>query len=304
MLAISLTVRDSSVSWARFSSGTQRRSILSCSAGMIEIRLALPQRSPQPLIVPCTWVHAGLDRRPARWPPPGRRRCGVWMPSRVGTAWRTAATTSRIEARQAAAVGVTQRDPVGARLGGRPDRRQRVAAIGAKAVEEVLGVVDDFFPLLLEEGDAVARSSPGSLPASCPARAVTCSFHDLPTMHTTGVCASTSARRIGSPSALPPALRVLPNAVSFACFSVSDLRAPEELDVFRVRSRVAALDEVDAEAVEQARDLQLVLDRERETLALCSVAQRRVEELDVHGWLWLQRESSPQAYIRDPGASR
>ena len=42
-------------------------------------------------------------------------------------------------------------------------------------------------------------------------------------MHTTGVCASSSARRTGSPSALPPALRVMPNAVSLACLSVSDL---------------------------------------------------------------------------------
>jgi hypothetical protein len=52
MFAISLTARDSSVSFARWSSGTQRRPIFSCSAGMMEIRLALPQRSPQPLIVP------------------------------------------------------------------------------------------------------------------------------------------------------------------------------------------------------------------------------------------------------------
>ncbi len=42
-------------------------------------------------------------------------------------------------------------------------------------------------------------------------------------MQTTGVCASISARRTGSPSALPPALRVMPNAVSFACLSDSDL---------------------------------------------------------------------------------
>src|SRR6185436_19151889 len=62
------------------------------------------------------------------------------------------------------------------------------------------------------------------------------------------------------------------------------LGALEELDVLRVRPRIAALDEVNPEAVQQARNLQLVLDRERESLALCSVAQRRVEELDVHGY--------------------
>ena len=111
-------------------------------------------------------------------------------------------------------------------------------------------------------------------------------------MQTTGVCASISARRIGSPSALPPALRVMPNAVSFACLSDSDLRALEELDVLRVRARVAALDEVNPEAVQQARNLQLVLDREREALALCAVAQRGVEQLDVHGFFQLR--VSPQ----------
>ena len=44
-------------------------------------------------------------------------------------------------------------------------------------------------------------------------------------MQTTGVCASISARSTGSVSALPPALRVMPNAVSFACLSDSDVFA-------------------------------------------------------------------------------
>ena len=95
MLAISLTARDSSVSLARFSSGTQRRSILSCSAGMIEIRLALPQRSPQPLIVPCTCMQPASTPASAFATARSLSLC-VWIPSRVGTAFFTAATTSRI----------------------------------------------------------------------------------------------------------------------------------------------------------------------------------------------------------------
>src|SRR5262249_19365870 len=59
-------------------------------------------------------------------------------------------------------------------------------------------------------------------------------------------------------------------------------RAPEELRVLGVRGRPSALDVVDAEVVEQPRDLQLVLDREAEPLALCPVPKRRVEELDLH----------------------
>ncbi len=96
MLAISLTARDSSVSLARFSSGTQRRSIFSCSAGMIEIRLAFPQRSPQPLIVPCTCVQPASTaasalataRSPSLW---------VWIPRRVGTVALTTPTTSAMK---------------------------------------------------------------------------------------------------------------------------------------------------------------------------------------------------------------
>jgi hypothetical protein len=57
----------------------------------------------------------------------------------------------------------------------------------------------------------------------------------------------------------------------------------EELDVLGVGARVAALDEVNAEPIQHARDLQLVLDREGEALALCSVPKRRVEQMDLHG---------------------
>ena len=44
-------------------------------------------------------------------------------------------------------------------------------------------------------------------------------------MHTTGVPDSTSARRLASSAAGVLALRVLPNAVSFACFRRSSPRA-------------------------------------------------------------------------------
>ncbi len=60
---------------------------------MIDIRLALPQRSPQPLIVPCTWVQPASTaasalataRSPSLW---------VWIPSRVGTVALTTPTTA------------------------------------------------------------------------------------------------------------------------------------------------------------------------------------------------------------------
>ncbi len=54
----------------------------------------------------------------------------------------------------------------------------------------------------------------------------------------------------------------------------------EERRVARVRPRPAALDVVHAEGVEALGDAQLVLERERDVLALAPVAQRRVVELD------------------------
>ena len=72
--------------------------------------------------------------------------------------------------------------------------------------------------------------------------------------------------------------------------------AAEELDVLGVRARVAALDVVNAEAVQHARNLQLVLHREGQTLALGPVSKRRVEQLDLH------RVSSPASTRRGKNA--
>src|SRR5262249_30790866 len=60
------------------------------------------------------------------------------------------------------------------------------------------------------------------------------------------------------------------------------------LEVLRVRERVAALDEIDAEFVELARDQQLVFEREVPPLALAAVAERRVvNENAGHAVTWL-----------------
>ena len=56
----------------------------------------------------------------------------------------------------------------------------------------------------------------------------------------------------------------------------------EELGVLGHRARPAALDEADAELVEQPRDGELVDDRVGDALALGAVAQRRVEHLEGH----------------------
>jgi hypothetical protein len=57
--------------------------------------------------------------------------------------------------RQRRAVGVAQRDVLGARLDGRAQAAQRVAGVGPEAVEEVLRVVDHPLALADEERDGV-----------------------------------------------------------------------------------------------------------------------------------------------------
>jgi hypothetical protein len=64
----------------------------------------------------------------------------------------------------------------------------------------------------------------------------------------------------------------------------------EELGVLRVRSRPAALDEPDAEVVEVARHVQLVLHGEVESLLLGTVAHRGV--VDVEGVAGHARQST------------
>src|SRR5207249_6184812 len=74
-------------------------------------------------------------------------------------------------------------------------------------------------------------------------------------------------------------------------------RAPEELRVLGIGARPAALDVVHAEAVEQPRDLQLVVDREAEPLALRAVAQRRIEEVDLGLHLLPPKTKRPPASL-------
>src|SRR6188472_1350887 len=65
--------------------------------------------------------------------------------------------------------------------------------------------------------------------------------------------------------------------------------ALEEFGVLRVGAGPAALDEGHPEAVEPLGDAQLVVAAERDPLALGSVAQGGVVELDVNGWLHTPR---------------
>ena len=75
-----------------------------------------------------------------------------------------------------------------------------------------------------------------------------------------------------------PGRRVMPKAVKVVR-KLAVLR--EQLGVGRVGARIAALDIVDAELVEQLRDRQLVMQREVDAVHLRAVAQRGVEQIEA-----------------------
>src|SRR5262249_44300213 len=72
-------------------------------------------------------------------------------------------------------------------------------------------------------------------------------------------------------------------------------------EVLGVGQRVTALDEIHAEVVEPAGEVQLVLQREVDALALAAVAQRRVVDVDARHGVPLQRKrprgGSPGALV-------
>ena len=71
--------------------------------------------------------------------------------------------------------------------------------------------------------------------------------------------------------------------------------APEEFGVLVVGPGPSPLDVAHAEVVELAGDSQLVLDGERDVLALRTVPQRGVVDLDLHVFPQKRRRPSPAA---------
>ena len=120
---------------------------------MIVTRLALPVRSPMPLIVPCTCV-APASTAASVLATAQPESSWVWIPSATpGSASRDDGERRADLRRQRAAVGVAQHDPLGARVGGGAQAVQRVAGVEREAVEEVLGVEQHALARADEEGD-------------------------------------------------------------------------------------------------------------------------------------------------------
>jgi hypothetical protein len=185
---------------------------------------------------------------------------------------------------QRAPVGIAQHHAVGAGLRRRCDRSERVLRVEGVAIEEVLGVIDDFFVERLEVRHAVAdhgdvlvarglehaldmehRALPDERHHGCVGLR---QCHEVRIVGTAHARAASAAER----SELGVRQRRLPHAL-------------KEVGVLRVRARPAALDVVDAQVVEPLRDLALVLGGQGETGALRAVAQGRVVQDDAHNRL-------------------
>jgi hypothetical protein len=213
-------VRDAWASDFSFSSVTaisnfSENSGFSFSVGMIETRLALPQRSPRP-------VERALDLPRAR--AHGRERV---RHSLLGVVVRVDADVVAGHVlhhfaddlldlvRQRAAVGVAQHHPARARLVRRLGAGERVFRIGLVAVEEVLAV-DQHLAALLLGAFTLSRIEARFSSSSSPAPRARGSPRTSPRSRWRSDFASSSVARPGSFEVERPGRRVMPKAVNVA----------------------------------------------------------------------------------------
>ena len=224
------------------------------------------------------------------------------MPSRAAVAASTSATTSASSVGQHAAVGVAQRDDVGAGLGGGAHDLERVRRVVAVAVEEVLGVEED--PLAL--GDAGARRVSRTIARFSsqrrPQRQLDVPVVAFATSVTTGAPdVEQRADRAGRRRPRAPGRRVAPNAASVACWRSSSVcaRAKNSVSLGFAPGQPPSM-KPDAELVEVTGDRQLVRDGERQALLLGAVAQGRVVDVErvVHGQLLFGTEVGESSEAR------
>ena len=265
---------------ARPVSGRTWRPFFSCRPATTLNRLALPARSPYPFAVPCTWVTPASTATRVLATPQAVSSW-QWMPSRACVRAADGGDDVAEFVRHHAAVGVAQRDQVGAGLHGRPDHFQGVVRVGPVAVEEVLGVEEDPLPVLAQVGDRVRdhrevllqRGPQGE--KDVPVVTLGDKGHDRRARFAQRGDQGVVGRLHAGPAgrAERGELRVL--EVQFGD------GAAEELGVLRDRAGPAALDEPDTELVQLPRDDELVGHAEVQALLLRAVSQGRV--VDVKG---------------------
>ena len=182
--------------------------------------------------------------------------------------------------RQRGAVGVAQRHVLRAGLVGGAHAAQRVVAVAAPGVEEVLGVVDR--PACppptrkATESAIIRRFSSGSTRTTFSR----CSDHVLPTSVQTGAKQEASSRSAGSSSARDVAPARHPERAHVGARSARPRGARRAPPPSGSRPGSRPRSKRDAEVVEQVRDAHLLLGRERHPLPLHPVAQGGVVDQD------------------------
>ena len=183
--------------------------------------------------------------------------------------------------RQHAAVGVTQDDDLGARLGRGVHDLQRVRRVGSVAVEEVLAVDEDPHPLAPQVGDGVGHHR-----QVLPQRGLQ-GLLDVPVVglgddagHVGPGVAQSGRERVVGRLHPDPAGEPERGQGGVPELDGTGGHLGEVGGVARVGPRPAALDVVHPEVVEQRGDRQLVVDGEIQALLLGPVPQRRVVHVE------------------------
>ena len=179
--------------------------------------------------------------------------------------------------RQRAAIGVAQHHPARARFVRGLGAGERIFGVGLVAVEEMLAVDQHLAALLLRGLHAVADRGEVLLIRRLqrdPHVVVPRLRHEADRVRL-GVEQDRKPGIVRGRAARPP--RHAERRERRAEFAVLG----EQFGVGRIRARIAALDVVDAELVEQLRDRELVVQREIDAVHLRAVAQRGVEQIET-----------------------
>ncbi len=184
---------------------------------------------------------------------------------------------------QGAAVRVAQDQDRRAGLLGGSQGSQGVVTIVAEAVEKMLRIVKDLSAGLLAVSHRVADHAQVFLKGGA---------EHVADVQVPGLADNGDDGRLCVEQCLEAGVLLGPDALSPRHAEGRDPGVPERqladfleiLEVLGVRQRVAALHEIDAQLVEPARDLELVLEREVDALALAAVAEGGIVDLDAcHG---------------------
>ena len=178
--------------------------------------------------------------------------------------------------RQRAAIGVAQHHPARALVVGRLGAGERVFGVGLVAVEEMLAVEQHFPALRLGGAHAVADRGDVFLLRRLQrhAHVVIPGLGDKADGVGLGVEQRGQPRIVGGRAARPP------RHAEGGELGLQAVVLAEEFRVGRIGAGIAALDVIDAELVEHARDRHLVGEREVDAVGLRAVAQRGVEQIE------------------------